>query len=120
MPAPLQIDLSPTNGPRNSPEAGLALRNGDIACDDGVPGSPDPSPDEDPVDVHGSESRRDPRPLASHGENFRPPDESACLDTGDATDESDKKHPFHLSRSDAAYAVALYSASSGQAARSVL
>ncbi|KAH8891431.1 hypothetical protein GQ53DRAFT_147151 [Thozetella sp. PMI_491] len=93
-PALLLTDQSPTRGPENAPEAGLTLRNGGIACDASVLDSPDSSPDEDRVDIDGSESPRDPRPLASRGENSRPPDNSVCLDPGDRADKQDKQHPF--------------------------
>ncbi|KAH8879177.1 hypothetical protein GQ53DRAFT_46862 [Thozetella sp. PMI_491] len=61
-PTPQQADPSPTNDAENPlPEASLALRNGDIAGNIRVPDTPGPSPDEDMVDMHWSESQRDPR-----------------------------------------------------------
>ncbi|KAK0621408.1 hypothetical protein B0T17DRAFT_289375 [Bombardia bombarda] len=93
-PAPQQTDPSPTKGTENPPEASLALRNSDTACDTRVADTPRPSPDEGIVNLHESESQRDPPPLTSRGENSQPRERSVCLDAADQTDEWDKKHPF--------------------------
>ncbi|KAK3372502.1 hypothetical protein B0H63DRAFT_299090 [Podospora didyma] len=93
-PTPQQTDPSPTKGAWNPPEASPALRNSGTACDTRVADTLGPSPDEGIVDLHESESQRDPPPLTSRGENSRSRERSVCIDAADQTDEWDKKHPF--------------------------